>query len=165
MEQKRHLSTADLARSGDEMRGRGDEQVTSRSARDAAETFIRNDVGAPSAGDDVAGRTAAENQRMGTADVVRHDSQSRPMLFPNDDAERLRTQWSDIQGTFVDDPRQAVEQADALVADAMKRLATTFAAERANLEQQWDRGGDVTTEDLRVTLQRYRAFFDRLLSV
>jgi hypothetical protein len=165
MDQRRDLSTADLARTGDEMRGRGDEQVANRSARDAAETFIRNDVDAPSAAEDVAGRTASENQRTGTAEVARHESQSRPMLFPNDDAERLRSEWSDIQGTFVDNPRQAVERADALIADAMKRLATTFAGERANLEQQWDRGGDVTTEDLRVTLQRYRAFFDRLLSV
>ena len=60
---------------------------------------------------------------------------------------------------------RAVEQADSLVADVMKRLAESFAGERANLERQWDRGGDVTTEDLRVALQRYRSFFDRLLTI
>jgi hypothetical protein len=86
------------------------------------------------------------------------------MLFPDADAERLRNQWNNIQADFVDAPRQAVERADALVADAMKRLTDVFAGERANLEGQWDRG-DVSTEDLRVALQRYRAFFDRLLSV
>jgi hypothetical protein len=65
----------------------------------------------------------------------------------------------------VDEPRKAVEQADGLVASAMKRLAEVFAEERSHLEQQWDRGDNVSTEDLRVALQRYRSFFDRLLSV
>ena len=61
--------------------------------------------------------------------------------------------------------RQAVERADALVASAIKRLAEIFANERSSLEEQWARGGDASTEDLRVALRRYRAFFDRLLSV
>ena len=46
----------------------------------------------------------------------------------------------------------------------MKRLAQGFAAERERLEQQWGRGEDVSTEDLRIALQRYRGFFQRLLS-
>ena len=92
-------------------------------------------------------------------------SNGRVMLFGHDESERLRTQWGDIQAGFVDAPRAAVERADALVAETMKRMAEMFATERANLEQQWDRGDNVTTEDLRVALQRYRAFFDRLLSV
>jgi hypothetical protein len=66
---------------------------------------------------------------------------------------------------FVDEPRQAVEKADALVAGAMKRLAEVFAAERERLEKQWDRGDSVSTEELRLALRRYRAFFGRLLSV
>ena len=73
--------------------------------------------------------------------------------------------WNDIQAGFVDEPRRAVEQADGLVADAIKRLAESFAKERAQLEGQWVRGGDVSTEDLRQALQRYRSFFSRLLSV
>jgi hypothetical protein len=64
----------------------------------------------------------------------------------------------------VDEPRRTVEQADQLVAQVMQRLAEGFAAERERLEQQWGRGEDISTEDLRVTLQRYRAFFQRLLS-
>jgi hypothetical protein len=79
--------------------------------------------------------------------------------------DSLRTRWKEIQTAFVDEPRKAVEQADGLVASAMKRLAEVFAQERSGLEQQWDRGDSVSTEDLRVALQRYRAFFDRLLSV
>jgi len=85
-------------------------------------------------------------------------------LFRDTDAADLRKRWSDIQGGFVDEPRKAVEQADSLVADVMKRLAEGFTAERSGLEKQWDRGDDVTTEDLRVALQRYRSFFDRLLA-
>lgn len=86
-------------------------------------------------------------------------------LFPSNELENLRTRWKEIQTAFVDEPRKAVEQADGLVASAMKRLAEVFAQERSGLEQQWDRGDNVSTEDLRVALQRYRAFFDRLLSV
>jgi hypothetical protein len=58
-----------------------------------------------------------------------------------------------------------VEQADNLVATAMKHLAEVFAGERQKLEGQWDRGDQVSTEDLRVALRRYRTFFGRLLSV
>ena len=86
-------------------------------------------------------------------------------LFPDNEATDLRRRWTDVQTSFVDEPRRAVEQADGLVAAVMKRLAESFAGERANLERQWDRGTDVTTEDLRVAMQRYRSFFDRLLSI
>ena len=86
-------------------------------------------------------------------------------LFPRGDAEGFRSRWSETQIGFVDDPRHAVEQADGLVAEVMKRLAETFADERTKLEQQWDRGDQVDTESLRVALQRYRSFFDRLLSL
>jgi len=86
-------------------------------------------------------------------------------LFPNNELEELRNRWSGVQTAFVDEPRSAVEQADSLVASAMKRLAEVFAEERSRLEQQWDRGDNVSTEDLRIALQRYRSFFQRLLSV
>ncbi|WP_224984583.1 hypothetical protein [Geomonas agri] len=81
------------------------------------------------------------------------------------EANDLRSRWDGIQAGFVDEPRRSVEQADNLVAEAMKRLAETFADERAKLEAQWDRGGDVSTEDLRLALRRYRSFFNRLLSI
>jgi hypothetical protein len=86
-------------------------------------------------------------------------------LFESGEAESLRSRWMTIQTQFVDEPRRSVEQADELVASAMKRLAEIFANEREGLEHNWDRGDDVSTEDLRIALQRYRSFFDRLLSV
>jgi len=76
----------------------------------------------------------------------------------------LRSRWKEVQTAFGDEPRKAVEEADDLVASAMKRLAEVFAEERSKLEQQWDRGDSVST-DLRIALQRYRTFFQRLLSV
>src|SRR5437660_11077921 len=95
---------------------------------------------------------------------IRDEHDSTP-LFPNNELDNLRNRWKEIQTAFVDEPRKAVEQADGLVASAMKRLAEVFADERSRLEQQWDRGDNVSTEALRVALQRYRSFFDRLLSV
>jgi hypothetical protein len=86
-------------------------------------------------------------------------------LFSPGETDKLRGQWNDIQAGFVDEPRQAVERADELVALTIKRLAEGFSNERGKMEGQWDRGGDVSTEDLRLALRRYRSFFGRLLSV
>lgn len=86
-------------------------------------------------------------------------------LVAGDDAADLRSRWDSVQTKFVDEPRAAVQEADSLVAEAIKRLAEVFANERSQLEQQWDRGDEVDTEALRVAMQRYRSFFNRLLAV
>ncbi len=86
-------------------------------------------------------------------------------LLPTEEARAFRSRWDSIQTGFVDEPRQSVEQADSLVAELMKHLAEIFADERDRLEHQWSRGDDVSTEDLRIALRRYRSFFDRLLSM
>lgn len=112
-------------------------------------------------------RNAAERnlENRGTAQFRSTADENSAPLFPNNELEGLRSRWSEIQTAFVDEPRKAVEQADNLVASAMKRLAEVFADERSKLEKQWDRGDSVSTEDLRIALQRYRTFFQRLLSV
>jgi hypothetical protein len=137
----RELSTADLA-------------VAAERSAGASTTDLKRKIG---------DREAERAQGIGApADVnVQRDT---PLLAA-DVVSQLRNQWTDIQAGFVDEPRRAVERADGLVADAIKRLAETFSNERAQLESQWDRGGDVSTEDLRQALQRYRSFFSRLLSV
>ncbi len=99
-----------------------------------------------------------------TSATAAKDAQATPLFSP-DEAKEFRVRWDAIQGGFVDEPRQAVEQADSLVAGAMKRLAEMFAQERANLEGQWDRQESASTEDLRLALRRYRSFFGRVLSV
>src|SRR5215211_5314966 len=101
-------------------------------------------------------------QRQATTGKPSDGDRSTP-LFPENEAMNFRNRWTEIQAAFVDEPRRSVEQGDALVADVIKRLASTFADERSRLEGQWGRGDNVSTEDLRVALQRYRAFFDRLL--
>jgi hypothetical protein len=85
-------------------------------------------------------------------------------LLPADESEDFTSRWREIQTSFVDEPRESVEKADELVGDMMQRLAAIFSSERERLEAQWDNSGEVSTEDLRVALTRYREFFDRLLS-
>ena len=86
-------------------------------------------------------------------------------LFADTEGHDFRSKWDQIQIGFVDEPRKAVQDADSLVAQTMKRLAEIFSDERKKMEAQWSRGDDVSTEDLRVALQRYRSFFNRLLSM
>lgn len=90
---------------------------------------------------------------------------SRTSLVPLDEAQRFQARWDESQRNFIDEPRASVEQADHLVAELMQSLAKGFATEREALESQWARGEEVSTEDLRQALQRYRSFFQRLLSV
>jgi len=107
---------------------------------------------------DVAGRVSdITSQRA-------QDTATGTPLFSNADIGDLRARWGNVQAEFVDEPRRSVEAADQLVATVMQRLAEGFANERASLEKQWDSGENASTEDLRLAMQRYRAFFDRLLN-
>jgi len=118
--------------------------------------------------------TAEEN--VTTADLLNRPAQSDPaiktpddgnheLLFPNTDSEEFRRRWSEIQTSFVDEPKPSVEKADQLVASVIQKLTQVFADERSKLERDWSKGGEGSTEDLRQALRRYRSFFDRLLSV
>jgi hypothetical protein len=150
------LAGTDRGPTGDDVRGHHEEAIVAQGATatnppaSAAEAASVRDRNRP-AGD----RSAAP----------RREERKDRALFDQSETERLRSRWNDIQGRFVDEPREAVAAADALVADVMKRLSEMFANERAGLERQWDRGDKVTTEDLRLALQRYHTFFDRLLAV
>ena len=104
-------------------------------------------------------REYVEPARPPAAEEERHP------LFPELETARFREEWNAIQIGFVDEPRHSVEKADALVASVIQRLAASFSEEKSRLEGLWDRGEDVSTEDLRLNLRRYRSFFDRLLNV
>jgi hypothetical protein len=96
-----------------------------------------------------------------------HDAQgehAEMALLPSDASHRYREQWSTLQGRFVDEPKASVREADGLVAEVIQQLATRFAEERKSLEEQWSAGSEVSTEDLRLALQHYRSFFQRLLA-
>jgi hypothetical protein len=121
---------------------------------------------------DVAGASAAPTRARtgaGINDIRREPAveseEGFEPLFDSGEAEEFRSRWYATQAGFVDEPRKAVQEADELVATVMKRLAEVFAGERERLERDWDRGDDISTEDLRVALRRYRSFFDRLLAV
>jgi hypothetical protein len=93
-------------------------------------------------------------------------TEAAPMvLFPSEESDSFRKSWHAIQGSFVDTPREAVQRADELVASVIQHLTQSFANERSKLEGDWSKGNEVSTEDLRQALRRYRSFFDRLLSV
>jgi hypothetical protein len=112
----------------------------------------------------VAADERGPDEPLAAAPVSAEPGENAGPLLPGEQADTLSARWQEIQAGFVDEPRASVERADALVADLMQRLAAGFSDERESLEAQWDRGDEVSTEDLRVALTRYRSFFDRLLS-
>lgn len=153
------VTTADLAGAQDEAGSREDVQAhgTVTEHGDIAERQgVAPDQGAaPDEDRQLTRDTAGEGER---------DRESLAPLFDDADTTRFRDRWHELQAAFVDEPREAVARADELVAELMQQLATRFNQERSSLEGQWSRGEDVSTEDLRVSLQRYRSFFERLLS-
>ena len=97
-----------------------------------------------------------------TAETSQPEGES---LFGGIDLSGLRSRWDDVQAAFVDDPRECVQKADRLVSDVVEQVTTGFADARSRLEEQWSRGQEASTEDLRQALKRYREFFQRLLAV
>ena len=110
-------------------------------------------------------RIAAFTHRQPVPTGKPSEDESAAPLFAEKESKDLFAKWDALQVEFIDEPRRAVEQADNLVATAMQRTAEIFAEERARLERQWDRGDNVSTEDLRIAMRRYRSFFRRLLAV
>ncbi len=108
-------------------------------------------------------RQASATQTVAGSDVNVGD-QPHAHLLAEDELQSILDRWKDIQAEFVDEPRRAVQDADSLVADLMQRLARMFASERGQLESRWASGDDVSTEELRRGLRRYRSFFERLLA-
>jgi len=137
----RDLTTSDIAQSQDA----ADEPTTRE--QDGSRDSANGDLAQPSA-------QAGEEQAQS----------AREPLLPTDSTATFEARWHEIQTGFVDEPRNALREADALVAKLMQELAGSFSQARERLEAQWDSGDDVSTEDLRVALQRYRSFFERLLS-
>ena len=106
-----------------------------------------------------------QRPKTGATDPRRRTRRSSIPLFADGAAVEFRSRWLEIQTSFVDEPGRAVEQADLLVAEVMRQLAKTFAQKRSKLEPQLVQGEEISTENLRMALRRYRSFFDRLLSI
>jgi hypothetical protein len=130
---------------------------------DDSEGYVDN--AAPfAAGEPASGQPGRGTPDSGDGGSVAADPGSRAMLLEDGELRVITMRWKDIQAEFVDEPTKAVQEADALVAELMQRLAVMFADERAELEQRWAGGDQVSTEDLRQGLRRYRSFFERLLA-
>ncbi len=170
------LSTRDLAPSDPPVRTVADRdpgsaaeqtEVPDRAPAPAAD---RDQAPAPPARSDLdasahSGTVATQSPATGvTADAPPDQTGDEEPLLDAQLSTDFQLRWEEVQTRFVDEPRGAVEDADGLVANVMQQLAEGFAQERERLEAQWGRGEDISTEDLRVALQRYRSFFRRLLS-
>ena len=102
-------------------------------------------------------------KREKQANPERSSDSDKPLVEGNR-AQEFRSRWEKYQQRFVDEPKGAVQSADELVAEVMQTVASQFASTRESLESQWDRGDEVSTEDLRLAMQHYRDFFNRLLA-
>ena len=166
----RELSTRDLAEASDRSTDGGETDtgapdrggnVDETTPADEPLARERSQLGDEARRDDAESRQpSADEQTAGESELAG----DKGPLLADAETKDFTARWREIQIAFVDEPRDSVAKADALVADLMQQLATSFSDERQRLEGQWDRGDDVSTEDLRVALTRYRSFFDRLLS-
>jgi hypothetical protein len=145
----------------DEERDHRDSDIETRAELIDDETYPR--AKAPEAGNDpTAYATPAPTPatvKSETAVDAEHDA---PYL-PGQASLQANERWQRVQAEFVDDPRKSVSEAHELVSELVQRVVDSFTHERDNLEATWSRGDSVSTEDLRVCLQRYRTFFSRLL--
>lgn len=148
------LSTEDLAKPDD-----SDAEPSAPAYPGEGESDERTD-----ATDDIASRSTRTTAADKTAGAPGQDEDEMPQLLTAQDQESFHERWEKIQNTFVDDPREAVQAADSLVASVMQTLATTFDEHKTTLEEQWNRGGQADTEALRTALRHYRSFFNRLLT-
>ena len=159
-EQQKPLSTAEIA-GGHEDRepvntnDRRPDEATGRETPRADESNLRQDSRP---------EMEASYAAKGMSETANAENNAKAALMPSEAAASHREHWMEIQTRFVDDPKDAVEQADGLVAEVMQVVATRFAEQRKGLESQWQEGGEASTEDLRMAMQQYRSFFERLLA-
>jgi hypothetical protein len=159
--QDRGLTTEQIAAAGTRM---GQEDVPAPAGHEGFDDGHADNATRLTAGPAASGY--ADRNAPDTADYgsVTADPGPQASLLEDGELQSITTRWKDIQAEFVDEPERAVQEADALVAELMQRLAAMFATERAGLEERWAGGRQVTTEDLRQGLRRYRSFFERLLA-
>ena len=165
-DRKKDLSTSDVASAAHE---RGRDRDRERDVVGGPRSIDNDPTRTPARTEDEARRAEFDRPHQPAG---QHDRFERPAsetdlppLFETGARDDLHREWERIQTGFVDEPRRSVEQADHVVASTVQRVAESFARQREQLENQWSRTGDVSTEDLRIAMRRYRAFFERMLSM
>jgi hypothetical protein len=155
----------------DDTRAAGADIASDRTSERAATDAPSSDSGSTGSGlstADIAGSNrpgSQSSETVASTGAANATAQGDAALFDAASATDLRERWQAIQVEFVDEPRGAVEKADGLVAEVMKKLAEEFASERQDLESAWSGGNEASTEDLRQAIRRYRSFFNRLLAI
>jgi hypothetical protein len=146
-DERRHETAGDVQRelSGVYVNPAHEAEVVDTDAETTQEWETESQGPAPRSGEHTRG------EELGTPHLAERDS------------SHMNERWQQVQAQFVDDPRKAVGEAHALVGELVQRIVDGFAKERDGLERQWSEGDNVSTEDLRLCLQNYRAFFSRLL--
>lgn len=140
----------------------GNDTMQGRDVRDMRDTGEQPDIGDQRDIRDM--RSDTDTRNMQTRSDAGAMTDDETGFLPDNRMSSLRQRWNDVQAGFVDDPRTAVQNAQTLVTEIVTELTETFTRERTNLESQWSGGGQADTEALRIALQRYRSFFNRLLS-
>lgn len=107
------------------------------------------------------GRSRAESMGAPTQET---DSSGHATLVPQDRSAEYLRRWETLKAGFVDEPRGAVRDANALVGEVLDELEALFKRQRSELERDLN-NESASTEDLRLALGRYRSFFDRLLTI
>ena len=130
---------------------------------DEDDALVAEEDSAPLVAEDAAPR-AADRPAPNAGGSVAADAEPRASLLEEGELQSMTMRWKDIQAEFVDEPTTAIQEADALVAELMQRLASMLAAQRADLEGRLSGDSEVSTEDLRQGLRHYRSFFERLLA-
>ena len=151
----KHFNTSDIVE--------GTDNSTNSPVLAALDTPRGGTVAADGSMDETIPSTAPEGEAISHEAPVSTNAGSSTPLLDREESEHLHTRWSEIQGKFVDEPRSAVQQADALVTEVIEKITQMFVNEHSSLESQWNQGNDVSIEDLRKALQRYRSFFNRLV--
>jgi len=159
--QDRGLTTEQIASAGP---WTGQDDVPALAGHEGFDDDYADDGGRPTAGHAASGYADRGARDAAGEGSVAAGPGPRASLLADGELQRMTMRWKDIQADFVDEPSRAVQQADALVAELMQRLAAMFASERAGLEERLAGGDRVSTEDLRQGLRLYRSFFERLLA-
>ncbi|MEO3814086.1 hypothetical protein ABGB17_34245 [Sphaerisporangium sp. B11E5] len=84
-----------------------------------------------------------------------------PPTPPAEPGVDFRQRWREVQASFVDDPRDAVRQADELVDEVFSHVVKR----KQDLTDRWKDSDQGDTERLRVTLREYRSLLDELVDI